>query len=722
MTRVYEFAGKESVDHRLKSGGHFCSQVFGKHRESYGESGAGKTRDAAYRVLESALNQYDDQGCSNNVLLVGKVQSGKTSNLEAMVALACDNGFNLVVMYGGYDNLLLGQTVQRFRETFNCPKRADELLDPEYIDTPIVFTTDDTDDLCINNIDSDILTEYLDEGVPLLLITIKGATRLSQINKKLRELDRQYLNVLIIDDEGDQASLNNVRDKKNEASATYAAIREMKSVLGDPIYFSVTATPMPNIFLSELSALRPDSIHLLHPGEGYCGAEVYHLQDNDNIIAIPDEMDSAIENNVSPESLRLAIRHFILASAMLRDRESHKRRIKSQMVIHSAREVSTHSVIYRWVNQYIAELRESVIDALANDFYDAVLIFHETYEACFSECTRKENPFDRKLIENVGYVLKRCAVAMHNGQDQGTRSAAKMKSHCIYIGAQLLERGITFDRLLTTYFTRWPRTGGNMDTNLQRARWFGYRSSYFDLLRLFTTEEIADEFTFLAEMEDRLWQQFAEVEEGVRSISDVVVLAEGTRQKPTRSTVADFCQVFADDWVKQSLRATDPADIAHNNRVMEDFLNSLTFRSCSYGRSDNETTCKEAVVSGGEIADVILSMRGIMDEKKFRYVEIERTLRREKDVAVLRMMPNEPRVRSFYDADMKGRIKALHQGRSADFITYRGDVAVVDDSKSVNVQIHLVLPKVGKEKLPNETQYMFAIYQGDNRQRGYVRA
>lgn len=722
MAKIYEFAIDTPTGAQLMSGGELCTSVYEKHRESYGETGAKKTRDAARRVLGSALAQYSDEKRCNNVLLVGKVQSGKTSNLEALVALACDNGFDLIVMYGGYDNSLLGQTVRRFRETFDCPKQADDLYDPADMDTPIVFTTDDTDEFCINNIDAATLKEYVEEGVPIFIITIKGATRLNQINKKLEELRHAGPRVLIIDDEGDQASLNNVKDKLNDASATYAAICNMKRILDDPIYFSVTATPMPNIFLSDLSELRPGAIHLLEPAAGYCGADVYHLSDNDNIIAIPDEMDAAIEDNRSPDSLRAAIRHFILASAILRLRASGKKRLRTQMVIHSVREVAIHEIIFRWVIQYIDEMRCIVDDALDSDLDDARILFLDTYESCFSDETKREIPFDRRLVEGVRTVLKRCTALMQNGQDQGTRSRARLKSHRIYIGAQLLERGITFDHLLTTYFTRWPRSGGNMDTNLQRARWFGYRSSYFDLVRLFTTEEIADEFAFLGEMEDRLWQQFAEVEEGNQSISDVVILAEGTRQKPTRRSVADFCQVFADDWIKQSLRATEPSDIEHNNRVIDDFLSSLSFEPRSYGRVDNEPTCYEAVASGAAVADLIMSLHGVLDDKMFRCREIELTLRKQSAVSVLRMMPEEPRVRSFYNADMKGRIKALHQGRSADYVTYRGDIAVVNDSLPASVQIHRILPKVGKETLPEQTQYMFAIFRRDNRQRGFVGA
>ena len=54
----------------------------------------------------------------------------------------------------------------------------------------------------------------------------------------------------------------------------------MKKQLCNPLYLSVTATPQAVVFLDEYSQLRPDSIRLIEPGNGYCGADVYHLFDS----------------------------------------------------------------------------------------------------------------------------------------------------------------------------------------------------------------------------------------------------------------------------------------------------------------------------------------------------------------------------------------------------------------------------------------------------------
>lgn len=720
MDSIYEFENEASGAPVLTIS-EFSEKVYDKHLASYGEEGADKTRKAAQKVLLDSLKQEADKTKANNVLLVGKVQSGKTSNLEALVGLAFDNGFNLIVMYGGYDNTLLKQTVNRFRKTMDAPKDTDDedaIWDPS---TPVIFTTDSKDDLCINNLNAETIQGFLDENVPVFIVTIKDARRIRGVNEKLSGLKGRTVRSLVIDDEGDQASLNNVKDKASEASATYAAIRDMKEALGDPLYFSVTATPQANIFLNSLSALRPSNVHLLHPAKGYCGADFFHLENHGIIHNVPDEMDDACEQNRSPESLRYAIRHFVLASAIMKARQGHGRRVKTHMVIHAFREVTTHSLIYQWVDAYVSDLRGVVEDSIEDGSSTAFDVFADVYKACFDEGIKESHPFDDKLLELARQVLKDTGVALHNGQDQGTRETIKFKRHQIYIGAQLLERGITFDRLLTTYFTRWPKSDGNMDTNLQRARWFGYRSKYSDLIQLFTTETIADEFSFLAEMEDDLWRQFGEVEEGQLPISEIVILAEDSKQKPTRRAVADYFSIYTREWIKQRYRTSSISEIEHNNKLVDRFLDCLEFTDRSYARGDSKPSCQEALCAGVRAAELMHEMRGIFVDETFSQIEAEKVLKSSATVAVLLMTPRgHVRRRSFYSAEKRNVIKALHQGRTDDGQKYRGDKMVVSCDSPVSLQIFKICPDVDGVSLEGETQYMFAIYQENDLKKGYV--
>ena len=94
--------------------GKYYDKIHEKHVSAYGEFGAANIRDNITSTFREALIQLNAPNKNNNMLLVGKVQSGKTSNLELFTALAFDNGFNLVIIYGGYDSTLLSQTTNRF--------------------------------------------------------------------------------------------------------------------------------------------------------------------------------------------------------------------------------------------------------------------------------------------------------------------------------------------------------------------------------------------------------------------------------------------------------------------------------------------------------------------------------------------------------------------------------------------------------------------------------
>lgn len=116
----YVMDSKIQVDSVTVTQGKYYKKIYEKHVTSYGDFGAANIRDNITSTFREALIQLNTPSKNNNMLLVGKVQSGKTSNLELFTALAFDNGFNLVIIYGGYDSTLLSkpQTDLRRHLTF----------------------------------------------------------------------------------------------------------------------------------------------------------------------------------------------------------------------------------------------------------------------------------------------------------------------------------------------------------------------------------------------------------------------------------------------------------------------------------------------------------------------------------------------------------------------------------------------------------------------------
>ena len=88
------------------------------------EAEKNKTILSAAKILSQCPNP---NGSKNQKvgLAIGKVQSGKTSNFLALTALAFDNDYRIVIIFGGNTKVLLSQTEERLNETFELNERDD---------------------------------------------------------------------------------------------------------------------------------------------------------------------------------------------------------------------------------------------------------------------------------------------------------------------------------------------------------------------------------------------------------------------------------------------------------------------------------------------------------------------------------------------------------------------------------------------------------------------
>ena len=316
-----------------------------------------------------------------------------------------------------------------------------------------------------------------------------------------------------------------------------------------------------------------------------------------------------------------------------------------------------------------------------------------------------------KIIKKVYLILK-------NSAGQVTQANEGLRRYKIYIGGDLLQRGVTFDKLVTTYFLRWAKDGGNMDTNLQRARWLGYRAQWIDLCKIFTSEAIAREFTNLSEIETDLWEQFNAIQNGEMKIDDILIRADNTKQKPTRKNVATYNAVtFKNMWIKQRVGIFDKNQIAANNQMVEDIINSQEAFLTTAGRVDGKVSAKYTIVNENDLAILIDHIQTIFDLEPFERRPLKDLIKNSGDIPVIMMNDNDGkgRKRSFYS---NNKIFALQQGadnKDKSKALYLGDSYVIVDKSKVNIQIHKIVPKkknvAGKEiEFQDCTQYMFAIY------------
>ena len=691
--------------------GKFFHRIHTKHIEAYGEVGANNIVTnvrATYSKLMMQLSVNKDG--NHNSLLVGKVQSGKTSNLELLTALAFDNGYNFLIIFGGYDKDLLRQSTERFGGTFETAG-GEEVL---YSENPVLFTTNDLtkESLSINSLDPDFVKQLLEEGRPIIITCLKRPIAMKAMLKAITKVLESVPGIVpfIIDDEGDQASLNTSKDKARNSTPTYRTIVKLKEELDNPLYLSVTATPQANIFQEDISALTPASIHTVQPGNGYNGASIYHLSENAIVETLKDS-DSA---SLMSDSLREAIYYFFVASAIKRARANNKKDMRSDMIIHVDRTVVAHGSIYSATHDMLEEIKQAFINEDYVEFYRLQL--KRSYDKFLCDAVKSEYSFD-VIFADITKVILSTGVILQNGVGKVTKEKELTKLHKIYIGGDLLQRGLTFSNLIVSYFTRFAKSGGNMDTTLQRARWFGYRSKYLDLCKIFTTDEISKEFAVLAEVEDDLWEQFEDVEKGLLEIKDIIIQAENTKQKPTAKNKAKFKKIsFRNRWIKQKFIVTNDVERSANNAYIQNLIASITkWTPITEGSNIGTVTAQYAEFSASQLNGLIQSIETAFDREPFNKTAIKELVGTSEIPVILMWTDDEDktRYRSIYQDAAKDRIKALHQGANTtdiEKLTYLGDQKVVVDPNKINIQIHYISPGLSRQERLGKDQYMFAIY------------
>ena len=692
-------------------GKYFC-RIHQKHVEAYGEEGANNivyNVRATYNKLMQQL--YNNQDENHNSLLVGKVQSGKTSNLELLTALAFDNGYNFLVIFGGYDKELLRQSTERFGNTFETAG-GEDVLDSE---NPVLFTTNELTkgSLSINSLDPEFAKQLLKEERPIIITCLKRPPAMRTALKVITLVQESVSGIVpfIIDDEGDQASLNTAKNKARNSTPTYKNIVKLKQELQNPLYLSVTATPQANIFQEDISALNPASIHTVQPGLGYDGASIYHLSENQIVETIQEDESPLYVS----ESLNEAIYYFFIASAIKRLRATSKKEMRSDMIIHVDRTVVAHNSIYSTIHDMLEETKQAFANDDSIDYYVSKL--KKSYDKFIVEEVKSQYPFNNALIKELSKVIQSTGAILQNGIGKHTKEKELTKLHKIYIGGDLLQRGLTFSNLIVSYFTRFAKTGGNMDTTLQRARWFGYRSKYLDLCKIFTTVDIAKEFTVLAEVEDDLWEQFDDVENGVLEIKDIIIQAENTKQKPTAKNKAKFKKIsFKNRWIKQKFLVVNDDEITANNAHVEKLISSIsTWMPTTAGSTNGTHIANYALFTAEQLISLIQSIDTAFDREPFNKRPVLELLGSSDIPVILMWTDNNSKVRyrSIYNDAAHDRIKALHQGANTtdtSRITYLGDQKVIVDPDKVNIQIHYISPGLSKSNRLGKDQFMFAIY------------
>ena len=524
-----------------------------------------RTLMSATRLLSQCPSPNSERS-SKTGLAIGKIQSGKTLSFTILIALAAVNRYSKIVVLGGTKNALLMQTFERLKKDLG-------ITDPSRTSRIYISSNPTLDQL-------DGIRNAICSNRCALFCVLKHKTHIDNVNKLLSSVEMPGGPVLIIDDEGDEASLNNYF-RHGSQSATYRSILGLRGVLPVHAYIAYTATPQANLLLNTIDVLSPSFCELIEPGDGYCGGSVFFGEQFNHYIRTIDDITGG---NTIPESLRDALAIFFVGAAIRHIRSLGE---KHSMLIHMTHIREEHErmtnairdLIRTWIERY--KLRQ-------NDPSRQELIGH--FKLAYEDISRTVyNPPLWDAIEGrLLYELQSYESHMVNSLPEGVQIAETtfQLENNIVIGGNILGRGVTIKNLTVSYMARIARQVTNVDTMEQRARWFGYKIDYLDLCRIYLPGNIFTAFQGILEHEDDFWNSLQRnIKQGI-PIQDWVRffrLDAALNLRPTRASVASYRAFRPQGWETQRSPITDKKIVGDNIGFIDEFFKKHTAKTEKIG-------------------------------------------------------------------------------------------------------------------------------------------
>lgn len=525
-------------------------------RLGWNQADVGSLDDATDRILSHLEDprlagpaQFDVRG-----LVMGYVQSGKTASFCALAAKAADAGYKLVIILSGIHNSLRLQTQIRVNRALG--------LDPSGVPEPeagrrwIALTTPGLHgDFRPGTIDANVLQG----NEHVLVVCKKNASVLRRLTRWIENRAPATLPVLIIDDEADQASINTagnrppvqedsdlapddlddpqqIEDELNP-SVINGLVRSLVRSFSRVSYVAYTATPFANVLINHLAIDREvfqdlyprDFIVALPRPYGYTGAErlfgrealpgehegqagleiIDLVPEHEADLLTPRGQDVAIYDPVIHPSMRTAFLDFVLATAARIHRAAND--IPATMLIHTHHRKPVQNLLGGRLREFVSEIRQlwrydrqSIRPALV-----------ERWDVGFrpvitSVDINRDVPFDA-IEEQVDRFFRDPVPVLVLNSDSADVLDYETDPYlkAVVVGGNRLSRGLTLEGLLVSFYVRRTEY---FDTLMQMGRWFGYRETYVDLTRIWTTAELSGWFRDLALAEEELRREIARYE------------------------------------------------------------------------------------------------------------------------------------------------------------------------------------------------------------------
>ncbi|MEG3152460.1 Z1 domain-containing protein [Sphingomonas sp. ZT3P38] len=477
-------------------------------------------------------------------MVMGNVQSGKTTNYSALICKAADAGYKVIILLAGITNSLRTQTQERIDETFIGKvsvfmAAAQTSLPIQNYATvrriPSYGTSRDSDFSAGRD---GIYFNLSGHHEPMIFVTKKNKSVLERLESWIEdqsETGGYDLPLLLIDDEADNASINTHKNPKM-TTAINNVIRQVLSKFPRSAYVGYTATPFANIFIDPETTkemnnddLFPSNfIKALDPPSNYVGSHRVFREDgnlravmvrviDDYRTLLPLNHKSADPVVALPESLRHAIRVFCLTRA-IRVLQG-KGTAHCSMMINVSRFNAIQETVLGFVYAYLSELKDAIsvhASLPAEHIHDDDMTAVQTsFEKEYRDAGFQWRDVLAKLNEGIQSIEVR-TVNMRGGQlDYSLNRENGL--HVIAIGGLALSRGLTLEGLTVSYLLR--NTAAS-DTLMQMARWFGYRPGYEEICRLFLPEVSLNHYEYVDEATEELRSEVKRMQAANRTPAD----------------------------------------------------------------------------------------------------------------------------------------------------------------------------------------------------------
>jgi hypothetical protein len=555
------------------------TEDFLRRKGAAGEANAEELHTVAFeahRILGRCLPPSEPRGGVTGLVVV-YVQSGKTLSFTTLTALAHDNSYGIVILIAGTIDTLKSQSEERLIQDLGLA--GGKPRQPWVHFANPATGTSDFDAL------KQKVSQWKSKDVPahkkktILITVLKQHQRLASLVECLahKSLNLQGVPCLVIDDEADQASLNNftsknLKTRQNRVSANYREVTNLKAVLPHHTYIQYTATPQAPLLISLVDALSPDFAETLTPGAAYVGGSILFKPDSPYAREIPATEATAVASTfpMTPPTLLAALRLFLLGACAhnLSGADSNR-----SMMIHPSQQTAPHTQYLAWIKAPLAEWKEQLGNAELRE-----LLKHD-FKASYADLKRTVGnalPELNDLFGAMGEVLATLMVREVNSTGKGADPIRwSDNEYWILVGGQKLDRGYTVKGLTVTYMPR-PLGVGNADNLQQRARFYGYKRDYLGFCRVYVREDVKRAFEAYVEHENLIRTELDMTRgQPLKEWHRKFILANGL--KPTRRNVMgiQLDEVVTSEWLHPKAAYANKVAVTENRRCFKAFLTYL---------------------------------------------------------------------------------------------------------------------------------------------------